>query len=216
MTVAPLPGQQPFLWGRGGKRMSMDDIALRRRLAAQQMAQGSDYSPVGHWTQGLARVASGLAGSVNMGRADKAEAAQRDAQQEIIEALMTGPVEGAPDPIAAILADPELRQLGMSVLEARQPKAPQPTEFERLLAARGIAQGSEQWNTALDRYISGKSDPQVTVTLPGGGIFVGPQSELANVLQGGGAAVAPDVLPPDFDFGEGGPGGTPSGAGFRP
>src|SRR5690606_41184503 len=80
MTVAPLPGQQPFLWGRGGKRMSMDDIALRRRLAAQQMAQGSDYSPVGHWTQGLAGVANGLACSVDIGRGDRAEAAQRAAQ----------------------------------------------------------------------------------------------------------------------------------------
>src|SRR5690606_11610715 len=84
----------------------------------------------------------------------------------------------------------EARELAVKMWEARQPKAVQPTEFARLLGERGIAEGSPEWNEAYDRYISGKSDPQVTVTLPGGGIFVGPQSELATVLQGGGGPVS--------------------------
>lgn len=197
MTAAPMsrfPGRPngPFMWGRGGRRMTPEDLTLQRRLAASQLASGADYSPVGHWTQGLARAASGLAGGVNMRRADRA--AERNAAEtsEVMQALLAGgePVEGGADPVAAALANPyisdEARRLALNVWESRQPKAPNPTEFERLLTARGIEPGTQDWNTALDRYISGKSDPQVTVTLPGGGIFVGPQSELATVLQGGG------------------------------
>lgn len=178
----------PFLWGRGGQRLSPDAIDMQRRLAAQQMAAGSDFSPLGHWTQGLARVANSVVGGIQMNRADRAAEERQAAQEQSIAALLADydPASGEPDPVVAALADPELRQLGMSVLEARNPKAPAPTEFEKLLTARGIEPGSEQWNTSLDRYIMGKSDPQVTVTLPGGGIFIGPQSELATVLQGGG------------------------------
>jgi hypothetical protein len=68
MSMGPssrsMPGRpnEPFLWGRGGRRRTADDIALERRFAQQQMATGADASPVGHWTQGLARVANGLAG----------------------------------------------------------------------------------------------------------------------------------------------------------
>jgi hypothetical protein len=197
-TDNPYPGtlNDPFVWGRGGRRKSLDDLALERRLAMQQLATGSDFSPVQHWTQGLARVANGLAGGIRMRQTDKAADEARTAQQSIIEALLAGPMEGQPDPIAAALADPELRPLGMSVLESRQPKAAQPTEFSRLLTERGIAEGSPEWNQAYDRYIAGKSDPQVTVTLPGGGIFVGPQSELSTVLQGGAPSQSARTYPP--------------------
>src|SRR3546814_20801155 len=58
MAIAPV-GQmqtaQPFTWGQGGQRLTPEDIALQRRLAAQQMQQGADFSPIGHWSQGLAR-----------------------------------------------------------------------------------------------------------------------------------------------------------------
>lgn len=204
------PGRpnEPFFFGRGGKRRTAEDIALERRLAAQQLATGADFSPVQHWTQGLARVANGVAGGLRMRGADKMAEERAAGQQQSIEALLANydPASGAPDPVAAALADPELRQLGMAMLEARTPKPVQPTEFERLLTARGIVPGSPEWNTSLDRYISGKSDPIITVTLPGGGIFNGPQSELANVLQGGRGQVPsgspPATLPPDFNFDE--------------
>ena len=41
---------QAFTWGSGGRRMTPDDIARERALAARQMK--SDFSPVQHWTQG--------------------------------------------------------------------------------------------------------------------------------------------------------------------
>jgi hypothetical protein len=123
----------PFLWGAGGKRRSMDDIALERRLAAQQMQTGADFSPLQHWTQGLARVGNGLAGGLRMRGADRDAEEARTAQQQIIEALVSGQGAEGSDPnaiIAQALADPELRQVGMSVLESRQPKARNPYRQE--------------------------------------------------------------------------------------
>lgn len=202
------PGRpnEPFFFGRGGKRRTPEDIALERRLAAQQMQQGADYSPVASPWQGLARVANGLAGGLRMRSADKMADERAVGQQQSIEALLApyDAASGASDPVAAALADPELRQLGMSVLESRTPKPVQPTEFARLQTERDALPIGDPRRVEFDRYIAGKSDPIITVTLPGGGIFNGPQSELANVLQGAASVgSAPDTLPPDFDFGEG-------------
>jgi hypothetical protein len=54
--------------------LTPEAIERRRRLAEALMTQGMDYSPVQSWTQGAARLASALAGSSQMARADKADA----------------------------------------------------------------------------------------------------------------------------------------------
>src|SRR3546814_20482224 len=63
---------------QGGQRLTPEDIALQRRLAAQQMQQGADFSPIGHWSQGLARVAPGLFGGMRERRADTASEANAE------------------------------------------------------------------------------------------------------------------------------------------
>jgi hypothetical protein len=203
MSMGPssrsMPGRpnEPFLWGRGGRRRTADDIALERRFAQQQMATGADASPVGHWTQGLARVANGLAGGLRMRGADRQAEELAGTQGQIAAALASGDaMADGSDPVAAALVDPELRQLGLKVMESRLPKQAAPTEFERMLANAGIMPGSPEYVDANRRAAMAKSDPQVTVTLPGGGIFVGPQSELQAVLQGGPQTQAPQSFPP--------------------
>lgn len=187
----------PFVWGRHGQRMTPDDIAMQRRFAELQMQQGSDYSPIQSPWQGLARASSGIIGGLGVRHANNEARDHAAGQQQTIEALLAGPPqEGAPDPVAAALADPELRQLGMSVLQSRTPKPVEQSDFARLIAERdALPQGSPN-RTEYDRFIAGKSDPNVTVTLPGGGIFAGPQSELANVLRGGGPASPATPSPP--------------------
>ena len=66
----PAEPQAAFTWGAGGQRMTPEDIAAQRRRAAGMMQ--SDYSPVGHWTQGLARVANNMVGGLQMREADRA------------------------------------------------------------------------------------------------------------------------------------------------
>src|SRR3546814_8379412 len=87
MAIAPV-GQmqtaQPFTWGQGGQRLTPEDIALQRRLAAQQMQQGADFSPIGHWSQGLARVAQGLFGGIRERRADKRSEEQTSELQSLM------------------------------------------------------------------------------------------------------------------------------------
>jgi hypothetical protein len=57
-----------------------------------------------------------------------------------------------------------------------------------------------------------QGDPDVTVTLPNGQLYVGPKSGLGTALGGGAPPRPVGRLTPI----EGGPGGSPSGAGFRP
>lgn len=55
-----------------------DSIQARRRLAQALMLQGTDASPVGHWTQAAARAAQALIGGYQGGEANRA-ASQREA-----------------------------------------------------------------------------------------------------------------------------------------
>ena len=213
-----------FLWGRGGQRMTPEEIAIQRDLAARMSAQGMDFSPVGHWTQGLARAAQGALGGLAERKARKALDANAAESLEVLRALMGGDAPASNDAVLAALTNPyvsdQVRDLAGMEYQRRNPKPQQPNAWEQMLLGAGLAPGSDEWRQANADAIRAKNDPQVTVTLPGGGIFVGPQSELANVLQGGGGQASgvapgagpPAMLPPDFDFGdEGGSASAPSG-----
>lgn len=98
----------PFTWGEGGVQMTPDRIAAQRKIAEALLAQGSDTSPVKHWTQGAARVAQTLLGSYDNYAANKAEVANRDADQKTIAGLLMpqAPTTAAAAPIAS--APPEV------------------------------------------------------------------------------------------------------------
>lgn len=94
--TAPQPVAQPqgaFMWGAGGRRMTPAEIDAQRRTASQQMQ--ADYSPVGHWTQGLARVANNITGAISMREADKAARANADTSTQIARALANPSVPAA-------------------------------------------------------------------------------------------------------------------------
>ncbi len=70
---------------------SAEDMAEKRRLARAMVQGGADYSPVGHWTQGLARVAQALVGGRELYEIDQQEKAQKDEAGRLIgEALGVG------------------------------------------------------------------------------------------------------------------------------
>ncbi len=60
-----------FVWGRNGRKLSADEIAKQREIADAMMRKGMDYSPVGHWAQGAARVAEGVLGALDARAIDK-------------------------------------------------------------------------------------------------------------------------------------------------
>ncbi|MGU3399144.1 hypothetical protein ACLBWS_05285 [Brucellaceae bacterium D45D] len=67
--------QDFFIWGEDGTKKTPEQINRERRLAQAMISSGIDTSPVGHWTQGAARMANALVGNIRQGRADKAERA---------------------------------------------------------------------------------------------------------------------------------------------
>ncbi len=102
----------PFIWGRGGARMTPEQIAREREIA--EALGVVDTSPVGHWTQGAARMANALVGRIKEGRASSAEAQNATANQDIVASLLGGggstfppaPVAGG----AASLSAPSIPQ----------------------------------------------------------------------------------------------------------
>lgn len=94
----------PFTWGAGGAQMTPEMVAKRRQVEDALIARGVDTSPVGHWSQGLARVTDALAGSVRRGRLDKAEAAGEkqgeEAYQKALEGFGAAPKRTAAAPIS--------------------------------------------------------------------------------------------------------------------
>lgn len=183
--IAPTQPAAPFTWGAGGAQMSPEALALEHERAAQMMNAGMDTSPVGHLTQGLARVGQALAGNVIEGRAQKGDAANERARTAIIASL-TG---GSPEPGAVAQAlgssDAAVREFGSDVWKAQNRPAPQATEFERSLLDSGVARGSPEWAAAQRRRVDNALDPFVNTQLPGGGFYSGPRSIFEQQMGGG-------------------------------
>ena len=92
----------PFLWGRNGQKLTPEQVA-REREAASVMAKGAvDFSPVGHWSQGLGRVVQGLMAGYDMRNADRAEQEGMQAADDVVAALL-GPGASSFVPQPALL-----------------------------------------------------------------------------------------------------------------
>lgn len=83
-----------FVWGAGGAQMTPEQIARERAIADALVAQGINTSPVGHWTQGLARVANAAAGAFRGGAANEAERAGRADWQSRLASTLAGTGSG--------------------------------------------------------------------------------------------------------------------------
>lgn len=67
--------------------LSPEEVALRRRYGQQAYQAASDASPVGHWTQGLARVLQGAnAGMWN----SQAQQGETEGRKAMVDAIMSG------------------------------------------------------------------------------------------------------------------------------
>lgn len=93
-----------FVWGKGGAALTPEEIAQQRELEKAVRAKGIDTSPVGHWTQGAARVAEAIAGAFQRGSLDKAEAENTTYNEGIINNLLGGGSSAAPAAAASIPA----------------------------------------------------------------------------------------------------------------
>lgn len=148
---------QAFTWGSGGRRLTPEDIARERALAARQMK--SDYSPVQHWTQGLGRVADNLLGALRDRKAQKAADANAADGRRIAELLTQSSSEPAfaqptadpgivPVDIPPSSIDPAASSLSPDEPPSIDQAPPPPSDWRQTVAADPVAQaivaGTEQ------------------------------------------------------------------------
>lgn len=76
-----------FVWGQNGEILTPEQIAQRKKDAAALIKQGMDFSPIGSWTQGAARVAQGVMGAFDDRSANNAEKSNAVANDELIKAI---------------------------------------------------------------------------------------------------------------------------------
>jgi len=78
----------PFIWGANGEQLTPEQIERRRKMADALIAKGTDFSPIQHPLQGVARVANALAGAIKNGQLDKAERENADFEQSVSERML--------------------------------------------------------------------------------------------------------------------------------
>jgi hypothetical protein len=126
------------------------DSALRRKMIADLLAQGSSGAPVQHWTQGLNRLAQGLFGGIQAGQlraeeqANQAKADQQDAVTEALFKNLPG-LGGQPQPMP--LPGPQAESTGPAmpvqrVSLAGQPNVPADVPTLEPQQTRGVIQGN--------------------------------------------------------------------------
>lgn len=76
-----------FVWGDGGAALTPEELAQARLMEARALAKGIDTSPVGHWSQGAARVADAIAGAFRRGALDKAGAANEAYDADLLSSI---------------------------------------------------------------------------------------------------------------------------------
>lgn len=204
MTPQQAPAE-PFVYGKGGKRMTPEEVALQKKLGLGMLQTGMDFSPVGHWTQGLARASQGILGGMQMADSRKASEANAEETDAVVQALLAGgqpgqdPAEGNAA-IMAALANPYISDQARGIAEmqfkAMQPKQVAPTDVEKLMLASGIQRGSPEWNAQISAELENRRDPFTTFQGPAMG-YTGRQSGLVAALGGGGqvSGAAPGGTP---------------------
>lgn len=213
-NLAPAPAS-PFVWGDGGAQMTPEEIARRRALAAK-MGQ-PDFSPVGHWTQGLGRVVTGLMAGLENRKLNKASAANTDHSKAIMQALLGG----KSDAVTAALVDPTLSDEVRGFAKMQWERAnPKPVNNDTVADYQFISKtlGPE----AGKQYLQSKANPiqWIQAANPDGTKQLIPMGPNGPLTMGGGgpastAGAPPTTLPPDFQFEEGGPGAAQPRAGFQ-
>lgn len=207
---------QSFTWGAGGTMLTPEEMAHRRAMADQRGQ--ADFSPVASPWEGLGRVAENVFGALESRKLDKSAGAAADHSRAILEALRD-PKTADPNAVVTALTDPyaseAVRGLAGKIYDRQNPK---PVNND---TAADFALFDEKLGPGMgNQMLRDKLDPVVTIPTPFGP-YVGRESQFAATMagmQGGGAqpgaAQPPATLPPDFDFGQGGQTGAPSG-GFR-
>lgn len=193
---------EPFVWGKGGARLTPEQVAAQQAIA-QQMMQ-SDYSPVGSVWEGLGRVTDNVTGALKNRKLEKDALSANEGRTAQIAALLGGtnadlaPAIGGSDSVVSALAG--------DLLKARMPKQGAPHYWETndgslaVVGPNGKPQVLYQDPTPKINWIQADNGDGTKSLIP-----VGPNGPLGakggDPVSGAQAGQPPATLPPDFDFG---------------
>lgn len=142
--------------------MTPADVEQRRKMAQALLQQGSDASPVGHWTQGLARVLQGGMGGYYNATASDAEKQGIASRGSFLSQAMTDPAaavaSGANNPWTSDTAE----KIGMAYV-GQKVKGPELTEAQKNYAYGLKNPGFSQREIELKQ--AGR--PQTTIDMKG-------------------------------------------------
>ena len=131
----------------------------RSKIAEALLAGGMSAAPVGHWTQGAARVAQALMGGNMVRQADREEAARRAQMSSVVTALLGGdtatPGTTAPGPGLTSVSAPA----GPASVNVAQAHAPRFAELMQLLERSGVRIDPSQTSGFANRNIAGTNVP---------------------------------------------------------
>lgn len=184
---APLSAPEPFVWGRGGTRLTPEQVLAERDHARAEIDEAGSGAPVGHWLQGLNRALGGLTGGLELRRARKAEEANRAESDAVIAALLDGNSDNRT--LLAAAANPyisdEARKLVGMEYARLNPKPSAPPDIIELAQIANDPTRPPYEREAAAAAVKAKTDPFINATLPGGRFYSGPQSGLATAMGGG-------------------------------
>jgi hypothetical protein len=100
--------------GTTSSMLSPEQVASRRKIAQAMIGKGTDTSPVGHWTQALARVVQGGIGGYSQDSADEGEReGRRQANMTFTKALTNkAPMK---DVATALMGNPYSEETGQNL-----------------------------------------------------------------------------------------------------
>lgn len=153
------PGDLAALPARGDDP-SLESIALRRKLAAALMAKAADTSPVGHWTQALARGLQGWGGYLQDQKADKQDRGLRKDANAALLQLLAPSVTGGASPVAA----PPQPAMGQAQ-EAMLPDQPM-TPDQQGVATFAQGMGTPNMAASIPK-VAGALDPDLVNSVKG-------------------------------------------------
>lgn len=128
---------QPFIWGRGGAKLTPEQIAREREIADAMLAQGDPaFGGQAGWLGVIGRGLEGAVAGYNQNKADTAEQGNATASQSRIAALLSG-IGGTPATPDSGL--PAMQAQPMDPASARVAQAHGDFDVRQGLIDRGMA-----------------------------------------------------------------------------
>lgn len=192
-----------------------ETVASQRKFGTGLMQAGTDASPVGHWTQALARVLQGGVGGYTVGQANEGE---RQGKQAVADTWQQGLKNGLPikSIAASLMGNPWGQEQGQDIaMKALQSEAQKATEREKLKYQLPLLEAQAEQARAHAAFYRSRAAQNNTPNAPTQESSADPlagagMNENGEIVRGGGGQPQQSFSVPDY-VPQGG--GTPTAPG---